>query len=327
MDSGPVLSIDIGGTKISTAILTREGRLLAKRRAPSQAQEGPRRMIDRILTQARETVAEAALPGGAIDLIGISCGGPLDPVKGIVLKPPNLPGWDGTPLRDLVAAGLGLDASRAHLENDANAAALAELRFGAAQGRRHALYLTMSTGIGGGLILDGRLYRGATFNAGEVGHQRIVPDGPLCGCGLRGCLEAVASGSGIARRLAERFDSLSPALRQAAGSAESITARHLVETARAGDACALEFLEETNRFLAQGIANLVFILNPQIIILGTIVSHAGDLMLAPLREKVREICPPVLAADLEIVASPLGRRLEELSGLAVALDGGPSGPR
>ena len=322
-----ILSLDIGGTKMSAAVLTPEGRLLAKRRGPSLAAQGPSSMIDRLLSLAAEAATEASAAGGdAIDTIGISCGGPLDPVAGVVLSPPNLPGWDGTPLRAMVARAVQLPETRAHLENDANAGALAELRFGAARGRSHALYLTMSTGIGGGLILDGRLYRGATFNAGEAGHQVVWPGGPPCGCGLRGCLEAVASGSGIAARLAERFETLSDALKTAAGSAADISARHLIEAARAGDACALGFLDETNDLLARGIANLVFILNPQIIILGTIVAHAGDLMLIPLREKVRALTWPVLSRDLEIVASPLGRRLEELSGLAVALEGAAGCP-
>ena len=324
--AGSVLSLDVGGTKMAAAIMTRDRVMLAGRRSASRAHDGPGRMIERLLAMSREAAAQAVTQGNApFDAVGISCGGPLDPVEGIVLNPPNLPGWDRTPLRALVAEGLHAHPSRVHLDNDANAGALAELRFGAARGRRHAIYLTMSTGIGGGLILDGRLYRGATFNAGEAGHQVIVPGGPACGCGGRGCLEAVASGSGIASRLRARFDTLSPVMREAAGSADAITAEHLLDAARGGDACALEFLRETIGLLAHGIANLVFILNPEIIILGTIARHAGELMLAPLRERVRELCWPVLAEGLEIVASPLGLRLEELSGLAVALEGERTG--
>jgi glucokinase len=257
---------------------------------------------------------------------GISCGGPLDPVKGIVLNPPNLPGWDRTPLRAMIADGLHLDPRRVHLENDANAGALAELRFGAARGRRHAIFLTMSTGIGGGLILDGRLYRGATSNAGEVGHQVVLPGGPLCGCGNRGCLEAVASGSGIAARLQDRFHTLSPRLRQAAGADGRLTAEHLIQAVRDGDGSAIEFFEETVTLLARGIANLVFVINPEIVILGTIGWHAGPTLLDSLREQVGRMCWPVLTAGLEIVASPLGLRLEQLSGLAVALEAEADAP-
>ena len=312
-----ILSLDIGGTKIAAALMTRDGVLLSKRRAPSMADQGPGRMIERLLDLCRQVEAEAGAPFCAA---GISCGGPLDPVAGVVLSPPNLPGWDRTPLRTMIAAGLALPPHRVHVENDASAGALAELRFGAARGCMHAVYLTMSTGIGGGLILDGRLYRGASFNAGEVGHQVVLPDGPLCGCGKRGCLEAVASGSGIAARLQERFDTLSPRLRQSADASGRVTAEGLIDAVREGDRVAIEFFEETVALLARGIANLVFILNPQIIILGTIARHAGQTLLAPLREHVGRMCWPVMTTGLEIVASPLGSRLEELSGLAVALE-------
>jgi glucokinase len=312
-----ILSLDIGGTKIAAALMTPEGATLASCRGPSLAREGPERVIARLLDLARRVIREGE---AEVRSVGISCGGPLDPVTGIVLSPPNLPGWDRTPLRRIVAEGLEIDPASVHVENDANACALAELHFGAARGRLHAIYLTMSTGIGGGLILDGRLYRGATFNAGEVGHQVVLADGPPCGCGRRGCLEAVASGSGIAARLRARFDTLSPRLKQSAGSADRITAEHLFDAVRSGDRCAVEFFDETMTLLARGIANLVFILNPQIVILGTLARHAGDLMLVPLRQQVGRLCWPVLAQSLEIVSSPLGARLEELSGLAVALE-------
>lgn len=312
-----VLSLDIGGTKIAAAAMTREGETIAKRRAPSAASEGPHRMIERLLDMARAVGAEAGLEFGSI---GVSCGGPLDPLSGVVLSPPNLPGWDRTPLRAMLARGIGIEPSRVHVENDGNAGALAEARFGAARGRSHAIYMTMSTGIGGGLILDGRLYRGATFNAGEIGHQLVLPDGPRCGCGKRGCLESVASGTGIASRLRERFESLSPRIRREAGSSDKVTAEHLFLAVRQGDPVAVQLLEETIMLLARGIANLVFILNPQIVILGTIAWHAGDLMMTPLRGQVSRLCWPALTRGLEIVASPLGSRLEDLSGLAVALE-------
>ncbi len=310
------LSLDIGGTKIAASAMTAAGDLLRKKRAPTLAAEGPERVVERTLRICRDAMEGFGLPVCA----GISIAGPLDPVAGLVDCPPNLPGWDRVPLRALVAGGLGIDETQVRIENDANACALAELLFGAARGHPHAVFLTMSTGIGGGLILDGRLYRGAAFNAGEIGHQIVVPDGPRCGCGNRGCLEAVASGSGIAARLGERFDEMPEALRAAAGAPDRVTARHLVEAARAGDAWAAAFLRETALLLARGIANVVFILNPGVVILGTLGYQAGDLLLEPVRAEVRRLCWPVLTDGLTIVASPLGERLEELSGLAVALE-------
>ncbi|HET9481309.1 MAG TPA: ROK family protein, partial [Candidatus Polarisedimenticolia bacterium] len=187
----PILSIDIGGTKLAVSVVAPDGRTFSVRRTPSHAREGPEAMIARVIALARQAQQQCALTCATA---GVSIGGPLDPVSGIILTPPNLPGWDRVPLRDMLAEPLGLAPSRVFLDNDANACALAEQRFGAARGRRHAIFLTMSTGLGGGLILDGKLYRGAGFNAGEAGHQVVLPDGPLCGCGGRGCLEAVASG-------------------------------------------------------------------------------------------------------------------------------------
>jgi len=312
-----ILALDIGGTKLSAAMMSRDGTTLAKQRGLSLASAGPDAMIARLLDLAR--LAQRA-SGAPIARAGISVGGPLDPVAGVVLTPPNLPGWDRIPLRKLVAEGLGLRENLVDIENDANACVLAERRFGAARGRSHAIFLTMSTGIGGGLILDGRLYRGASFNAGEVGHQVVLPGGPVCGCGNHGCLEAVASGSGIASRLRAQFDNLPAGMQESAGSAEKISAEHLFAAARAGDSFARSFLDETLALLARGIANLVFILNPQVVILGTLAVHGGDLILDPLRQHVNRLCWPILTRDLQIVASPLGPRVEDLSPLAVALE-------
>jgi glucokinase len=313
----PILSLDIGGTKMVAAVLLSDGSLRSKVHVDARAAEGPDAMIARLLAAARDAVAQA---GGGIADCGISVGGPLDPLAGLVLSPPNLPGWDRIPLPSRVAEGLGLDPARVRMDNDANACALAELRFGAARGCRDAVFLTLSTGLGGGLILGGRLHRGTTFNAGEAGHQVVVEDGPLCGCGQRGCLEAVASGSGIAARLRESWDELSPSLRARAGAREAIHAAHLLEAVREGDAVSLTRWDGIVRHLARGIANLVYILNPEIVILGTIAWHAQDLLLVPLRRQVRAWCWPVLTQRLQIVATPLGPRLQELSGLAVALE-------
>lgn len=313
----PILSLDIGGTKMVAAMLTSDGTLRSKVRVDARAAEGPDAMIARLLAAAGDAIAQS---GGAPGDCGISVGGPLDPVAGLVLSPPNLPGWDRIPLTRRVAEGLGLDPARVRMDNDANACALAELRFGAARGCRDAIFLTLSTGLGGGLVLDGRLHRGATFNAGEVGHQVVVEGGPRCGCGQHGCLEAVASGSGIAARLRERWDQLPAALRARAGSRESIDAAHLLECVRDRDPGSIALWDGFVLHLSRGIANLVYILNPEVVILGTIAWHAGDLLLDPVRRQVKEWCWPVFTDRLRIVATPLGPRLQELSGLAVALE-------
>jgi glucokinase len=312
-----ILSLDVGGTKMAASVLLSDGTLLSKIRVPSRAAEGPDAMIARLIEMAREAITEA---GSRVEDCGISVGGPLDPVAGVVLSPPNLPGWDRIPLARRVAGGLGMERARVRMDNDANACVLAEQRFGAARGRSDAIFLTLSTGLGAGMILGGRLHRGATFNAGEAGHQVLEEGGPRCGCGQRGCLEAFASGSGIAARLRERWDDLPAVLRARAGRRDGVSAGHLLACARDGDAGSLALWDETVRRLARGVANLVYILNPEIVILGTIAWHAGDFLLEPLRRHVNAWCWPSLTHRLEIVATPLGPRLQELSGLAVALE-------
>ncbi len=202
--------------------------------------------------------------------------------------------------------------TRVQLENDANAAALAEWRFGAGQGFQDLVYLTMSTGVGAGLILDGRLYRGVGHGAGEIGHARVCwdDDAELCGCGKRGCLEAYVGGASWTRRLRERVS-----------SPEEATPEHIVAAARRGDAFALEEMDRFNRYLARGIVNLGFTLAPQAVILGTIAAAAGEaLCLVPVRELVRRDLWAVLAEGLVILPASLGDELPDRAGLGVALE-------
>jgi glucokinase len=202
------------------------------------------------------------------------------------------------------------------LENDANAAALAEWRFGAGRGRRNVVYLTMSTGIGGGLILDGRLYRGHRSAAGEIGHIPLEQAGTRCACGLRGCFEAYAGGGAWARRLQEIAPDSSRVVELAGGRA-LVTPRHVVAAAHAGDAFALAELDRWCDVVARGIAVLAFTLAPERVILGTIAVAAGEeLCFAPLRERVRARVWPILGDDLEIVPAALGDEVADLAGLA-----------
>ncbi len=311
------LSLDIGGTKCAASVVTGDGVVLAGSRIPTRATEGPQAVLARIAGAARAVMARAGAP---IARAGISVGGPLDPITGTVDRPPNLPGWDRVPLRALIADAIGLPPDAVAVENDANASALAEHRFGAARGLRHVVFLTMSTGIGAGVILDGRIHRGASAGAGEVGHQVLLPGGPPCGCGARGCFEALASGAAIARRLREDWDAIPASLRALCGGREAASARHVVEAARGGDAWSRGLLEEIACWTARGLAHVVFTLNPERIILGTIAFHAGALILDPIERDLRAHIWPSLAQPLSVVATPLGPRLEALSGLAAALE-------
>ena len=314
----PILGIDLGGTKIAVACARLDGRVLAEQRIPTRPEEGPERNLERVLDAAGSILDQAKVAKVELVAVGVSIPGPWDHDAGTFLDLPNLPGWEGYPIRRRLEEDFDVPV---HMDNDANAAALAEWKFGAGRGSRHLIYLTMSTGIGGGLILDGRLHRGRNYNAGEVGHQVIVPNGPPCGCGLRGHLEGLCSGSGMARRLRQMVtENNSVMWRMAGGDPGKLSAEILVEAVRRGDGLAEEFFEQTLDELSTGLANLIFILNPEMIILGTIVAKNPDLYLEPLNRLVRQKVWKIFTPDLRIVPAQLTDRIGVCAPLAVILD-------
>lgn len=282
-----ILGIDVGGTNLVAGCVSTDGaRVEGLLSEPTRPEEGADGVIARILDVARRSMAglAAAVPGARVDGVGIGAPGPLDTRRGIVLLTPNL-GWVDMPLRDRVAKGLALPAA---LDNDANCAVLGEHWRGAAQGTRQALGVTIGTGIGGGLILDGRLYHGASDCAGEIGHTTIEMNGRRCACGNYGCLEAYASGPAIARRAIEAVEtgaesSLAAVLRRGPAA---VTAQMVYEAATAGDALAREVVQDTARFLGAGIANLVNVYNPEVVVVCGGVTQAGDSLFVPLRREV-----------------------------------------
>ena len=268
----------------------------------------------------RETVRQAGLEQGAISAIGVSCGGPLDTKTGIVYSPPNLPGWDALPLKTKLESEFQVPVT---IENDANASALAEYRFGGGRGYNAVLYMTMSTGIGGGIVIDGHIYRGANDSAGEVGHQILLPNGPLCGCGKRGCLEALCSGPAIARRaqaaIRAQRTAATTLLNLAGGHIEDVKSEHVLAAARTGDTLSLQLINETAYYMGWGIANVVNILNPDIVLLGTIAIAAGDLLLNPIRKTVSEFAMSRPAEAVEIAPAQLGEALGDLAAIALVV--------
>lgn len=315
-----VVGIDIGGTKLATVVADTAGNILHKVRKPTLAERGPEYALQLLFDMVHETIELAGLERTAISAIGVSCGGPLDTETGIVYSPPNLPGWDALPLKALLEFEFEIPVT---IENDANASALAEYRFGGGRGYNAVLYMTMSTGIGGGIVLDGQVYHGANDSAGEVGHQILLPDGPLCGCGKRGCLEALCSGPAIARRAqaaVRNEKALAPALLDLAGGrVEALRSEHVLEAARHGDALALRLVRETAYYMGWGIANLVNILNPDIVLLGTIAIAAGDLLLNPIRKTVSELAMTRPAEAVKIAPAQLGEALGDLAAVALVV--------
>ena len=319
-DAPHLLGIDIGGTKLAVVVTDSSGEILHKERIPTEAERGPQEIINSLCAMSRQAMARCGASVETIGGIGVSCGGPLDTSTGIVYSPPNLPNWDAIPLKSLIERELSLPC---RVENDANAGALAEMYFGAGRGYRNVVYMTMSTGIGGGLILDGKLFRGTSDTAGEVGHMTILPDGPLCGCGKRGCLEALCSGPSIARRARELISADkkcgSILLRLADNEARNITARTVMEAARSGDATSLEIVDETARYMAIGIGNIVNVLNPQIIIVGTILVKASDLLMQPILNYLRRETWERVFDTVQVVPAQLGDAVGDLAAIAVIM--------
>jgi len=316
------LGIDIGGTKTVLALGDGAGAVQRRRRIPTRPSGDAEADLLRLAEQARGLTAEAGVSLDEVRAIGVSVPGPLDPEQGVVLHPPNLAGWGRVPVRTVLERELGRPV---RLENDANAGALAEWRFGAGRGTRHMVYLTMSTGVGGGLVLGGRVHRGLACSAGEVGHMPVVWNGEPCACGQRGCLEAYIGGAAWSRRLA-RETPRSSAVARLAGSPEAARPEHVVTAARQGDAFAQEEMSRYNDYLCRALVTLSFVLAPQLFVLGTIARAAGeDLCIGPVRKAVASRLWPELREGVRIEAGQLGEQLPERAGLAVAM-GDSAGP-
>ncbi len=312
-----ILGIDIGGTKSAVAMARKSGEILARRALPTEGE--PEAMLQKLAGLARDIQTELGTQREAILGAGVAVGGPLDSATGTVYSPPNLPLWKAVPVKAFFERSLGLPV---RVDNDANANALAEWKLGAGRGASNLIFMTYGTGIGAGLILNGNLLRGANDLAGEVGHQTILMNGPKCGCGKRGCLEALASGPAIARLARESmmYGRHKRVLALAGGKPGDIEAFHVVEAAKEGDPFAVQILEEAGTYLGVGLANLIQILNPEKIILGTIAVHAGELILGPARRAVAEYAWPRSAAACEIVPAGLGDRSQDLAAIALWLE-------
>jgi glucokinase len=312
-----LVGIDIGGTKVAVAAGDASGAVAARWRRPTDPSGRPEEDLARLVGDVRAVVEKTGATLGDVAAIGVTAPGPLDPERGVVLLPPNLPGWRDVAIVEHLAAALGRPV---FLENDANAAALAEWHFGAARGLRHVVYLTMSTGVGGGLILDGRLYRGVLASAGEVGHVPVEWEGESCACGQRGCLEAYVGGAAWMRRLRTIVpeDGRVAAL---AGGQQHVTPVELVAAAHEGDGFARAELSRWCDYVARGVTAVVMMLAPEAVVLGTIAVAAGEeLAFAPIREQVAAHVWPHLARDLRILPAALGDELPYLAGLSVAVE-------
>jgi glucokinase len=316
--SSPVVGIDLGGTKIRGVVTFADGSMVGEDVRPTDADGGPDVIVDRLVASARAAIAASGVPHGSILAVGVTAPGTVDFDAGVLHQPPNLPGIDSIPLARLMRERLEVPA---FLENDANAAAYGEWRHGAGVGLRHMIYLTVSTGIGAGLILNGQMYRGADGAAGELGHTTVDDDGPPHNCGMIGCVEVLASGTAIARMAQEAVAAgRSEALARLAAQAGELTAAEVDAAADAGDPAAQEILARASHYLGVGLANYVNIFNPEAIVIGGGVTRIGGQLLEPAFALARSRAFRLPAQRVQFLPAALDGRAEVLGVAALARD-------
>lgn len=296
------IGIDLGGTNLRAAVIDEDARILAQARVETRAQEGPDAVLKRLAAVAREAVERAGLKMKDIAACGVGSPGPLDASTGVVLYTANMPGWTNIPVAARMTEELGVVT---FLENDANSAGWGEFWRGAGRGSSEMAIYTLGTGVGGCVIIGGKLHRGRDQMAGHVGHSILFPDGRPCGCGARGCLEQYCSATAVARTAREATERgentglshLKP---------EQITARAVYEAAKAGSEYCRKLLAETGRLLGMGIVTLVNILDPQVVVIYGGMVAAGEMILEPCRKAVRELALRPASERVKIVPAALG---------------------
>lgn len=313
-----MIGFDIGGTKcaVSYGIECAEGfQILDKRTIPTEHGISPYEMIDKMYVLAEEMTEE-------IQVIGISCGGPLDSRQGVILSPPNLPGWDEVRIVSYLKEKYGI---RAYLQNDANACAVAEWKFGAGRDNENMIFLTFGTGMGAGLILNGQLYSGTNDNAGEIGHVRLSEHGPV-GYGKTGSFEGFCSGGGLAQLgqniARERFQRGEPvSFCESISKLESITAKGIAEKAKEGHEDAKEVYRICGEKLGYGLSILIDLLNPEKIVLGSIYERSGELLKEEMEKVLKRECLSAARQACKIVPAELGDAIGDYAALAVGVMG------
>ena len=301
-----ILGLDIGGTKIAAVLGNREGKISWKQQFQTNPQRGFHTVFEDLVNATKNGIENSE---DNIEAISVSIGGPIDVLKGVIKSPPNLPGWDNIPLKQLLEKRFSLPV---YIEHDGNAGALAEFFFGAGKGFNNIVFITMGTGFGAGLILDGRLYRGTTDAAGEIGHIRVAEDGPLS-YNKAGSLEGYGSGNGIVLLAHQMYPNVWPS---------TSTAATLYEAFKGGSSEAREVFEKAAYYLGRGFAMLADLLNPERIILGGLGMRIGDAFLPTARRVFHEEALAQTASACEIVPAQLGETIGDVASLCAAIDQG-----
>jgi glucokinase len=304
---GPVIGVDIGGTKVAAGIVDASGKIFNQLRKPMAANDGAEDGFRAVASAIDSVLAGAAANAHQVKAIGICAPGPLDPKTGVVLNPPNLPCWRNFPLAARVTEVYRVPVK---VDNDANAAALAETIWGAARGYRYVFYATVGTGIGTGIVLDGRIYHGHTGAAGEGGHVSIDYRGPLCPCGKRGCIEVLAAGPAIALRARARVAAEpgrgAALLSLAQGKTELVTSEVVGKAYAAGDALAREILQETSELLTVWLGNIVDLLDPDVLVVGGGVAAMLNPFFAEIKRLLPSWCVNPRASEIPLVLAHYG---------------------
>jgi glucokinase len=314
------IGVDIGGTKTAVVLCSKPPAILKRTAFPTLPERGPDHAL-KLIRQAIHTFIQThELRPGQLEAIGISCGGPLDRKRGVIQSPPNLATWNDVPIVDILKNEFKVDC---RLENDANAGALAEHRFGAGQGAENMIFLTMGTGLGAGIIIGGHLYHGSSDMAGEIGHVRLTPSGPV-GYNKVGSIEGWASGGGMAQAATRRVvaaietGEVTSLVGQLATN-RILTAKDVADAARQGDELARQIVSSTGTRLGEALAVLVDLLNPELIVIGGIAMRTGESLLAPARAAMEREALPAAAGVCKIVPAALGERIGDIAAVCVAM--------
>jgi glucokinase len=302
----PVVAVDIGGSKMMVALFSADGKMLAKDVLPTLASEGVNAVVDRLVASIKEIVAKNSVSFAQIDGVGIACAGGIDTGKNIVVTPsPFLHGWSNLPLGDILKKQLGVAV---FVLNDASAAALGEVRYGAGKGINDLVLFTLGTGIGGGIIIDGKLYLGKDGGAAELGHMTVEAEGLKCGCGNTGCLEMYASGTALQKEAIARLKNggQSALVEMAGGELDEITAVMINKAARQGDKLAQDVIARAAFYLGVGMVNITKIFNPEMIVIGGGMAALGEMIIAPGRKMVAERAFSINSRRIKIVDAQLG---------------------
>lgn len=314
---GYVVGVDIGATHITTLLANYSAQVIDEYEKSIDIMEGPEKVLDQVCDMIGVLTSRSGVSKEKIHAMGVGVPGPVVVGTGMVSDPPIMPGWNRLPIDQHLQSKMGIPVT---VSNDAELGAVGEWAYGAGRGERNLAYIKVGRGIGAGLLIDGRIYHGATGSAGEIGHITINESGPMCSCGNRGCLEAMAGGNAVAKNAIQMVKEGGRSSLSGIKPIESITSRNVIDEAFRGDLLSQQIMIEAGQHLGTAIAGLVNIFNPSIVIIGGNMARIGDLMLEPIRKTVQERSLPLASSNLRIATALLGRRSSGMGAVVEALN-------